>query len=377
MRRENQVYPMARVVPRPSVSQGWHGRWASFLNSHRGWWERQSSLGDPVYCLPGPVIDELCRSQPRLDRRPPRERILTEDEECGERDFTALCRWWAEWDQNVVGITGSGLPIRYPLLNDQLIRWRAGRTPTRTRGRNSWTSMFGKLHKIQLAVGQSQMVHAAWLIQQSEYWDGLTELKNRWRGIRDQVTFGEVTGSVAPLAALAIDARIGNGTSKKVSKFHEDMWEFARRWNIAGLTTWDLPIPQGPLLGVPMSVVSLCRCQDDSSAAFPGFIPPQRLFGDWKTVWQLPTPDPRRHSQTQSSRCSAKPCLQNQIPTYALVLRVFLAELAVRSRFNGTLPRGMFAPLCGGLAKELGRNADHIRRTRSSIQVAFGTAPGR
>lgn len=33
--------------------------------------------------------------------------------------------------------------------------------------------------KIRLAVGQSQRVHAAWLIQQPEYWDGLIELRNR------------------------------------------------------------------------------------------------------------------------------------------------------------------------------------------------------
>ena len=368
MRRENQVYPMARVVPRPSVSPGWYGRWASFLESHGDWWELQSSSGEAVYCLPGPVIDELCDSHSaRTPRGHRHERILTAGQERSERDFTDLCAWWCQWHQDVVGVSDCGVPIPYPFLNEQLVHWRAGRPPAG----NHWIDMFGELHQTRLAICQSQMVHAAWLIQQPKYWHDLTEIRKRWRRIRHLVTFSEASGRLVPLAALAIHARRGDIPDQTVARFHEDVWAFARRWHLAGWITWHLPLPQLPLLDLPAEIVYHCRCRDEPRSAIPSFYPPQRLFGEWKTVWQSPIPDPRQLNQGQCSRRVAEACLHNELPTYALVLRLFLAELAARTRFGGMLPRGVTGRLMAGLADEVGRDVEHVKRIRRRVQVAF------
>ena len=348
--------------PRGIPAAGGKAAWNEFQSSHAVWWELRSSSGDPVYRLTEHVLDELCDSRPaRTPGSHRRRRLLTTEEERGERAFLGYCR-----PLGLVGVTACGAPIQYPFLDTALGAWRPGRKLPRA----DLDIHFHDAHQILLAARQSQMVHAAWLVQQPGYWNGINAIRTQWAKVRRRVSFDEICGRHVPLASLATNG-LANVNDPQVQQLHADVWHLARRWRIACWLTWHFPIPEGLLTGVPASMLQDFRGRDDVDAAVPDFMPIARVIGEGKVIWRQPISSlPGGHIRLKSDG-SGPVCLQNQVKAQGLLLQVYISELAVRQRFGSTLPRGLSGRLNAGIAQELGWDEDHVKRQRRRLRSAF------
>lgn len=92
----------------------WATRWSGFRNEYATWWERVD-LREPVYRLPGMILDELASSRGSDGRtgRPHPPLIPTEDA-MAEREFVRVCR---SFSTDTIGVWEER-PINYRLLEE-------------------------------------------------------------------------------------------------------------------------------------------------------------------------------------------------------------------------------------------------------------------
>jgi hypothetical protein len=71
---------------------------------------------------------------------------------------------------------------------------------------------------------------------------------------------------------------VANSATKEYAKlpeetatFLEAATAFMRRWQLAGLSTWDLPLPQGPLEALPLEAARHFCGPQQSESVFPGY----------------------------------------------------------------------------------------------------------
>ena len=341
-------------------SHRWNDRWNLFLASHHEWWSRRSDGCEQVYCLPDRVLGSLCDSHPPLNTRAHRRpRLISESDEAHERAFIDLCR---QWDECVIGVTSRGEVLRFNLLAMDLAIWR----PSSRRSTDNVVRMFDKGRHENLAIEQSQMVHVARVIQQSEYWIELKAIRARWRDLQKNLPFHIISGRLIPLDTWGNETQQCRFASHAEADFLMGLWEFANRWEIAAFLTWDIPIPRGRFWHLPGDPRRTLRLRTDSTFSLPQFIPPSRLYGDQKIIWQRPTSTLLGHTDSERVRCRQKSVMKHH-----QILKAFFAELATRSRFGGILPHGAKARLLEGLAAQLGKDSGHLKRLIKALRPAF------
>ena len=340
-------------------SHRWNDRWNLFLASHHEWWSRRSDGCEQVYCLPTPVLNSLCESHPpRNTGSHCRKRLISESEETNERAFIDLCQ---QWHECAIGVTSRGEVLRYDLLSMDLADWR----PSSRRSTDNVVRIFDKGSQENLAIEQGQMVHVAWVIQQSDYRRELRAIRTQWRNLRENLPFHVISGRLIPLDTWANEMQWSRFTSRAEADFLMELWEFANRWEIAAFLTWDIPIPRGRFWHLPGDSRHTLRLRTDTAFSLPRFIPRSRLDGDRKVVWQRPT-SLRGHSGSDGANCR-----QKGVITHHQILKAFFAELATRSRFGGILPHGARARLLEGLAAQLGKDSGHLKRLIKTLRPAF------
>lgn len=346
------------MTPLPSIGPSsfryfnWDVCWDWFLGRHACWWNDITSKHESMLMLPSQVIDALSRSRPPQGQGRAVRRIISEEQENAERDFTALCQ---SRESNVLGVSSIGSPIPYPFLDDAVAKWRVADAPPNM---SDWLGpAFSDAQRIAIAIRQSRMVHASWLVQQSEFW---RQLQMLWDlGERKCVRLD----GMQPYHGFSLRAvaRASDGSHLRNPQFSRILATFARDWQISAFATRDLPIPQSPLIDMP-NVFGADGWESTSVRdGIPNFIPPQRLFGDWKTVWQNPRPD---------FSLSKDYYLQNELPTCANILRIYVVERAIRSRFD-PMPHGLKGRMISGLSELLGLDATRVDRLRRRLQLAF------
>ncbi len=198
-----------------------------------------------MYRLSEPVIAEL---SDRGSRK--RSAILDDAEQKAERAFHHLCESYAP---DVVGVW-DGRRIHYPLFDSI-----PSPPPFAELMREAKWDQFGPLARVESEARNLTAKMDADRHQQLAY-AGVLTFDDRYRSERDRLIelARTISGTLSwPLYASTCDEAVLSANASAptdVATFFDELARFLRKYNLAGLVTWDLPLPQGPLEGVMLNL---------------------------------------------------------------------------------------------------------------------------
>jgi hypothetical protein len=150
--------------------------------------------------------------------------------------------------------------------------------------------------------------------------------------------------------------------SSEVGSFLDDLGRFQRKWQLQQMVTWDLPLPQGPLTGMPLGVTANLLGPDQLVSALPAFYDPPS------------SEDERKTRRTQQRQAASMVGLSGNFPLSGLggrgdaasaeedAFRLWLIEKTVRTRYGS--PHGLTARLVVAFEDILGCGEDRIKQLR-------------
>ena len=334
--------------------RAWGSAWGLFQSDWRGWLGLVDAAA-PAYCLPDTVIEGLGLPDPV---RPTNRRVfLSADEADAEFAFTALCR---EFSSQCVGVWLER-PINFPLLSsaaaappiiipaDLTARWAASTGRSEQLLSNQVDDLVANLHR----TNQQLLGFCGWLLTNDGFQQELHDLRDLWRPSDNH---GSGIGLFRPAMVDAAGRRPGTRRlSGRKARFCGALDNLCSKWSLAGLATWDLPLPLGPLESVPAALIARLRGPDATVDHFPPFydIPSdvdlreqvrdrQMVDGELQGIPDLPVTN-------TSPRAGHLSGLAN-------LLRVWLIENAVYQRYGK--PRGIVSRIVDGMAEHLGVGSD-------------------
>jgi len=345
--------------------RAWSVLWEAFRADQSDWWHRVAS-NEPVYLLPRPIIDGLATPRPDDHRR---QRVFLSAEDANvETAFTTLCRSYS------AGCVGVWLdrPIDFPLLNS-VVEQPPVTIPTDLIA--EWSTIMNRpagllAHQAEDALDRLQQTnrqllgYCGWLFDNQNFRHELAELRDLWRPSDSQGSAGLL---LAPPSCEASGRRSGTRRLRgRRARFHEALDGMCGRWSLAGLATWDLPLPQGPLESLPAALVARLRGADAIVDHYPAFfdIPSdidlreqvrdrQAIDGQLQGISGFPV-------TTTSPRAG-------RLSEFANLVRLWLIENAVQQRCGS--PRGIVTRLIEIVAEVFGVSSERVwqlhRRCRS------------
>jgi hypothetical protein len=202
-----------------------------------------------------------------------RASLLEPAEAAADAAFWRVCRDYAP---DVVGVW-SGRPIHYPLsaertqvprITDQLakeLNWDQGLSPA------DLDRQLQELDQAAAAMVHQQVAYAGWLTLNKDYQREKQTLFHRWLTLASGLTlpFFANTHDREPVCVAVVDP--GAVLPADDAAFIDDMGKFLRRWQVATLATWELPLPQGPLVGVPLGVARHLLGPDQVVTSLPNY----------------------------------------------------------------------------------------------------------
>jgi hypothetical protein len=207
----------------------------AFAIEHRAWLDRNP--WDPLYCLPDAAIDRLRR--PRLGTDAPLDVAAA----AAERDLRNLCR-----RHHAVGFS-DGRPIAYPYLS-------MSRPPTFRETFAGWELSEEQLGLIAAyepseAVGRSINLrakgYAGWLLTEPAFLEEVGVLASRRRALPEGERPSFPLQRSGPFLARVLGVQ-PPPAREAPSGFAADLESFLDRWGLVGMSSWELPEPQGPLV---------------------------------------------------------------------------------------------------------------------------------
>jgi hypothetical protein len=167
----------------------------------------------------------------------------------------------------------------------------------------------------------------------------------------------EPTTQISP-----IHAKSEQDLSEETISFVQDAVQFMRKWQLNRLITWDLPLPQRPLHGVPLRLAYLLLGGDQPVFAVPSFydIPSRtdvrtRIREEQERVAKA-FGIKLEHPVTDISARKKKPS------SYESAFRMWHIESTIRKRFGSS--RGLVARLVPALGNHLRIHEDRVKQVR-------------
>jgi len=316
----------------------------AFDRDHPGWPRRVP--GEPLYSLPEKMISRL--GQPGQGRPPVLDGPAVE----AERHLLTLCR-----RHHAVGYFGRN-PIDYPHLTPPLPPPARGDVLDLEWSGAQWLGVergLRKTNQANLRLGG----YAGWLATEPPFLAAVTDLATRWRALPAAIRPDFPLRRPTPLP------RAHEGLSpapEPVYAFAADFHSFCDRWGLMAMATWDLPLPQGPLLPSPLPPGSPALPANAVYLAVPAHYP---LAGDDDLLRLV-----RAQQQALADRlglgrgCAGLP----HHKFYGRVLEVVHLELAITGRYPGNRrPRGFVGVMVEAVAEALGLSVDRVRGLRKVI----------
>lgn len=331
----------------------WREIWQKFLAIHEEWWRRFGP--GPVYSLPEPVIRHLAKT--RNSKHRPRRALINSTDKEAEHAFRGACQ---QFRIGTVGVW-DGNPIRYDLLAP---------TPRLPEVSKEQAAALGWDYSPSHAALQREYDHRAtpWRRRLLGYVGYLTfdrtyqaerdAIKSRWLALAIRPSFPLYA---APSEAVAAGRKPHTYLPEEVDRFLGDVAAFLRKWQLAGLETWELPHPQGPLSELPAGLVTQLLGADHILSAVPA-------------SFTVPSSEDERKSTLDRQREAARLLgLPKTFPVSGLggrrdpsldegSFRLWFVEQAVRSRH--TLSRGLALRLKLAFIEMLGISEERIKQLR-------------
>jgi hypothetical protein len=337
----------------PAPKPKWIQRWELFLSQHRLWWSRFASQGT-VYWLPKGVISAL------------RGEFLDNDDTEAELAFRSLCRGRS---RTTIGVW-SEQPIDYPLPFD-LDRLRVSDdylrklSTTRYAPEIDWPSSPKIDGKTWRAIHHQLLGYVGRLTLDDQYRSEMKPLQDRWLRHGCRPSFPLVANALEKptISTPSIRQDMEQSSSEEVATLMKDAAHFMRKWQLNRLITWELPLPQRPLDGVPLRVACALLGDDHPVFTVPSFydIPSgtdvrARFREEQKRVARAFGIN-LEHPVTDISTRAGK------LSSYESAFWMWFIEATVRSRYGTS--RGLVARLGPALEKYLGYQEDRVKQIRS------------
>ena len=221
------------------ISSAWHdfgADWRAFSERHGRWLERVGS--DPLYSRPDrpskPLPPPVRVGQP----------LLSEEDAAAELDLLAFC------SRHESGGDFAGKPVRSRLLTGPIPK-----PSLEAFLATGFTRADYEILDRQLDFHQSIHVrlkgYAGWLATEPAFCGAVRALEARWRQlpVPERPDFPLCRSQPVPTPPDTTDPPSSSGA---LAAFAQDYDAFCDHWGLIGMTTWDVPDPQGPLLPSPL-----------------------------------------------------------------------------------------------------------------------------
>jgi hypothetical protein len=319
-------------------------------------WVMATARNDTIYCLPEPAINALARGDAagRV--------FLDGSQAAAEREFTAVC---AEF--HAIGTQAGWFVTNTPLnararsdgLAD-LLRWAAG-TP-----KFEWAARAGaaidSAQKKSSDAADRVKGYTGWLLTEPAFLDDVKRLRALWgelpEGLRPGFPLNRPSAAGRHPADPRIDARQSGSPAQTVG---EALVRLLDRWGLTHLATWDLPVPQGPLMPNLLAPSAPAQPRTGVHLFVPPFYPIPGTDDLPAQIFQI---------QQQAARDLGVDGSAVGLPrheAYAHVLDVLHLERSILARFPGRPPRGLVDRIVRAAVDHLGMQEDRVRKYRKAI----------
>jgi hypothetical protein len=224
---------------------------------------------------------------------------------------------------------------------------------------------------LEAAVGKADgarhqlVAYAGWLTFNNDYQAELEALRARWRSQSVKPPCWPLLAPVSnrqpiPVPAGTIDPALLR--PEDTAACLDQATAFMRKWSLAGLATWDLPLPQGPLEQVPLGLATSILGPEHIGT----FIPP---------YYDTPSRQDLREELREQQRGSGRSAgIDSDFPLTNLsaradkaselesAFRLWFIETAARQRYAGR-PR-LSACLVAAFMQKLGCSEDRVKQLR-------------
>ncbi len=320
--------------------------WVNFREKYAAWLEPFQSKG-PLYRVPAAITKVLAKS--RNSSRP----IMDDDDAKAEDAFDRLCHQHGiegVWDHQ---------PIDYRFLND-------GPLPLPTNLQElandlGWETKH--LSQVRQAFSKTESIHwklkgyVGWLMTEPSFREAVTLLSEHWSSL---------PASIRPAFPLGRVTAHGSVFSPELHEFHADLMKFLDDWQLVGLATWELPIPQGPLFANPQLPTAIRNPIAGVSVFVPLYYPV--TSGDELLQMMVA-------QQAQMARQAKLDPSRTALPhfkAYARMVDVVHWERVVTERYGQPRkPQGFVSSLESALQDHLRLSADQVQRFRKNIAACL------
>lgn len=320
--------------------------WQDFCARHAAWLEPLQSKG-PLYRIPAAITKVLAKT--RNGSRP----IMNDDDAKAEDAFDRLCH-----EHGIEGVWDHQ-PIDYRFLND-------GPLPLPINLRElakdlGWEDKH--LSHARRAFSKTESIHwklkgyVGWLLTEPSFREAIMLLRGHW---------SLLPASIRPTFPLGRVTAHGSVFSPKLHEFHAALMKFFDDWQLVGMATWELPIPQGPLFANPQ----LPTAVRNSVAGVSVFVPLHYPLTSGDELLQMIV-------EQQNQMAHQKPIgpsrdSRSHYKSYARMVDVAHWERVVTERYGQPRkPPRFVSSLESALQDHLRLSADQVQRLRKNIAACL------
>jgi hypothetical protein len=357
-RRSASVETTNGILTAMAGVREWRPLWGAFQTDQGDWCSRVAS-GNPLYCLPLPIIDGL--GPPGPQDHVGRRVFLSAQDANAEAAFTAVCQ------SHSTGCVGVWLdrPIDFPLLNSA-VEQPPVTIPTDLIA--EWATLTNRPaglldHQVQDALGRLQhtqrqlLGYCGWLRSNSDFEHELAGVRELWQPSDCR---GSTNILLAPPQIEASNRRSGTRRLRgRRARFHEALDGLCGKWFLAGLATWDLPLPQGPLESLPAALVARLRGPDAIVDHFPLFFDIPSDIDLREQVRDRQAIDGQLQGISGFPVTNTSP-RAGRLSEFTNLVRLWLIEHAVQQRCGS--PRGIVTRVVELVADVFGVSTDRVRQ---------------
>lgn len=325
----------------------WPVSWKAFRQEHASW-HMLARVESPLYSLPPSVIDSLA---PATGRRAP---LLSATDAKAERAFRTLCESYP-----AVGCWLDD-PVCFPFLT-------APAPPPPAELMQGLGCSLTQQLAIQQVFQDNQerserlKGYVGWLLTEPTFLEQTRQLSQSWQGLEN------ATRPLFPLERVGRfrpAAYIGE-LPAEVPSFQRQLQGFLDRWGLMQLSSWDLPVPQGPFLPNPLPPGAPALPAHGIHLVLPLHYP---LQGDDHLMRQI------FEFQRQAVRALGLDESLAGLPhfqAYAVLFDVLHLERVIRSRLTGSPPPGFVMALEQAITTALKCSLASVQKSRKGISACL------
>jgi hypothetical protein len=218
-----------------------------------------------------------------------------------------------------------------------------------------------------------QLAFAGWLTCHRPYREEKDMLAVQWKNVSAPISWPLLanTADQEPMRITASEIASSDILPEQGVAFVEAATSFMRKWNLARLVTWDLPVPLGPLEQIPLGLARHILGPDTVGTFFPAYfdIPSGRdMRGEIREQQEAAARDVGIGVEFPLTDLSAR---AGSASAWENVFRLWFIEQAARQRYADR--RGLSSRLIEAFAEILDCSVDWVKKLRQDY-IPFATS---